>query len=263
MSSEENITTTKPFCFESFYDSNDIVELYGVHGSGKSMLAKHLAIQCLLPKEYGGHDMAAIYFDLDTRFNILEFATIMERRTSCSEEEIQTWLNDLYVIRCDNCEKFTITLHSIELLIARSKKKVGLIVIDPISCFHWLESEKVSSGDTYISHNAFQYLRDQTINKAAHKLDFLRRTYDVSVVACCQQLYHVDACRNVTKHNCTKLYRPFLSENWQTIVTKRYVTDVNDNYPGFCAYSVSPHFSKIPFTISDSGLVSILRTNIP
>lgn len=256
MSDENSNITAKPFCFKSFYDSNDVVELYGSHASGKSMLAKHLTIQCLLPKEYGGHDMAAIYFDLDRRLDLLELVTIMERRTNCREDAIQSWLKKLYVVRCESMEQLAITLHSIETLVAGKKHKFGLIVLDPISSFHWLESEKVTS-DSYISHSAFQYLRDQTTNKAVKMLDFLRVTYDICVVACCQKLYHVDVLNNVTKENYTKLYRPFLSDNWQKVVTRRYVTLMSDKRTEFCAYSVHPLFAEYPFTVSESGLVAI------
>eukprot|EP00041_Stephanoeca_diplocostata_P023765 m.590662 g.590662 ORF g.590662 m.590662 type:complete len:121 (+) comp22377_c0_seq22:304-666(+) len=56
--------------------TSDIVELFGSDGSGKTELAMHATVTCVIPKQYGGVGAEVLWLDMDYKFSVHRLAQV-------------------------------------------------------------------------------------------------------------------------------------------------------------------------------------------
>jgi DNA-repair protein XRCC2 len=79
--------------------AGDVLELYGQSASGKTELVYQILLACIMPAKYNdfeflGIGAGALVVDLDCRFNLLRFSSMLQERFS---EEMQTQQPDFDV----------------------------------------------------------------------------------------------------------------------------------------------------------------------
>ena len=231
-----------------YLQDGDVVEFIGEESTGKSSLLQELMITCLLPSSCGGCGSGVIYFDLDNHFDILRIAGIIESKTGASEEDIKLWLKNLYLLRCNSLEEVVVSLHSLTSLIANNKVPFGMIILDSISSFYWVD---VRDG----GHN--QYSREKKMHKVVDILKDLKERYRLCILASTQILMNCDA-----KQGNSPPYKPYLCRSWQNLVKHQYMLRVHKSNSDheqckYIAQALTSCSKTTHFTISERGVVFV------
>ena len=180
--------------------STGVVELHYHDNQAKSFLLTHLIQKCIQPVELGGKNSRVMYLDLNFHFDIFQLASSLENKTNGTEEEVKTWLTNLYLAKCSNYEELLITLHSIEHIIANSKIPFSIIIIDSLTSFFW--SDKNCE------------MRDSVLVKIIEILQILKNKYNINIVATTSRLV-------VNKEEGKQ--KPLLIDQWQKFIMQKYV----------------------------------------
>lgn len=231
----------------SYLQDGDVVEFIGEQSTGKSSLIQDLLITCLIPETLGGCGCGVIYFDLDYHFDLLKLVSVIEQKTAASEEDIKLWLKSFYLLHCDSLEQVVITLHSLESCIANSKTPFGMIVLDSISSFFWIDAK----------NNETTFKREENLRKVVNVLKSLKEQYRLTILASTQCLMHPDSASSISTN-----FKTFLCRQWQDFVKYQFFLSFklvqNSNLSHNKVYSAKSLHSSLPsveFSIKDSGVV--------
>ncbi|GFT32440.1 rad51 domain-containing protein [Nephila pilipes] len=145
--------------------TQDIVQISGGPGSGKTELLYHLIICCLLPDtpwkgiHLGGLNKRVIFIDNDLHFNLIRFIKVLEERLkyqfslnnyTAPVHEMSSFIDDrlklLDIFRCSNCDKFIEILRYTETV----PKRKYLLIIDGIMSFFWSNKMRMSYSSSKI-----------------------------------------------------------------------------------------------------------------
>ena len=225
------------------FDNGDVVEIFCPEIVGKSFIFADVISDCIMPTAHSGKGRKVMYLDLTCQFDIFQVATALENKTKATEEDIKLWLANLSVAKCGSYEQLLITIHSIEPLIANSKVPFSLVVLDSISSFYWLNTKD----------------RDYYMIKIVEALESLKNRYNLTVIACTQQLVAKRA-KNQATTGAKALYKPYLCQQWQKLVGQRYVLSRKDLFSKleFTLAQIHPEESSLSFTALNSGGISFL-----
>ncbi|KAF8788283.1 DNA repair protein XRCC2-like [Argiope bruennichi] len=139
--------------------TQDVVEIAGGPGSGKTELLYHLIVHCILPDtpwkglDLEGLNKKVMLINNDLHFNLFRLMKILERRLryllvanniSVNITDISTFINErlklLDILKCTNCDEFICSLKYLEL--AQNQKYV--LMIDGIMSFYWSSKMRMS-----------------------------------------------------------------------------------------------------------------------
>ena len=199
-----------------YLQDGDVVELIGDQSSGKSAVLQELMITCLIPSLHGGCGCGVVYFDVDCHLDLLNVVSIMQCKTGASEESIKIWLKNLFVLKSESMEQVVISLHALDSLLANSKVPIGMIIIDSVSSFYWIDH---NNGSNHSS-------KEKNILKVVAALKKLKDQYQLCILASCQSLLKSDKQSN---KDSGVLFRPFLNHHWQSFITHQYLLTKNEN----------------------------------
>ncbi|GFQ89626.1 rad51 domain-containing protein [Trichonephila clavata] len=132
--------------------TQDIVEISGGPGSGKTELLYHLIICCILPEipwrdiQLVGLNKRVTFIDNDLHFNLFRLIKILEKRIrfqlslencTVSRSEMSSFIDDrlklLDIYKCSNCDEFINILRYIEIV---PNQKI-LLIVDGVTSFYW------------------------------------------------------------------------------------------------------------------------------
>ncbi|CAL1299633.1 unnamed protein product [Larinioides sclopetarius] len=145
--------------------TQDVVEITGGPGSGKTELLYHLVVHCILPDtpwkglDLGGLNKKVMLINNDLHFNLFRLMKIMERRLryllvansiSVNVTEISSFINErlkmLDILKCTNCDEFICSLRYLE--VAQNRRYI--LMIDGIMSFYWSSKMRSSYPTTKI-----------------------------------------------------------------------------------------------------------------
>lgn len=137
--------------------SNQLIELTGESGAGKTILLTDFLVRCLLPVEYNGKNSGAVIIDTDHHFDVFRLVSIIEyylKKSDVKSNNYQTiiehCLNNLIVLSCYSSEQLQATFLNLETVILQNAN-ISFLAIDSVSAYYW--SERINN-DT-ISFNAY------------------------------------------------------------------------------------------------------------
>ena len=233
-----------------YLQDGDVAEFVGEQSTGKSLLMQDLMITCLIPELHGGCGCGVIYFDLDYHFDLLRLVAIIEQKTGASEEDIKLWLKNFNLLHCDSLEQVVITLHSLEPFITNSKVPFGMIILDSISSFFWIDAK----------NGANSYDKEENLRKVVEVLKDLKEQHRLTILASTQCLTQPD--NESTSFGSS--FKPFLCRQWQDFVKYQFVLSfkkMKDSSHGdnkiYLVEPIQPRSCAIEFLIKDSGVVYI------
>ncbi|KAL0157320.1 hypothetical protein M9458_048566, partial [Cirrhinus mrigala] len=182
----------------------------------------HLITRCIMPIQSGGLEVAVIFIDTDYHFDMLRLVSVLEGRLSEDskegdgsesdpEERVHSCLRRLSV-------QLLLTLHYLENTFS-SQPSLGLLVIDSISSFYWVD--RFNGGESTACQEA--------------NLRKLRRNYGIVIFATTHAImrnYGSDpgvsevpgsssSRRWRSADSATDFDKPYLCKAWQRIVTHR------------------------------------------
>ena len=227
-----------------YLQDGDVVELVGAQSTGKSSVLQELMIRCLVPSSCGGCGCGVFYFDLDFHFDLLNTVAIMQQKTAASEEDIKLWLKNLHVVRCNSMEQVVISLHALESLLAKSKVPFGMIILDSISSFYWVDQRDGSNHRD----------KEKNMQKIVEVLKKLKEQFRLCVLASCQSLVQSDNKQSSCVNEVS--YKPFLSQYWQNFVNYRFLLSCNEDslMQTYTAHSLTHKSFNINFAINEYGV---------
>jgi len=133
--------------------SQDIVEISGEAGSGKTELMYHFITCCVFPSAWKGIQLEGLQIEVtlidnDCHFDLFRLVTVMENRiktliraskTSISKKEIFVFIQEtlklLHIIKCYDSNEFILTLNSLESTLSLKRKR-NIVMIDGLSSFY-------------------------------------------------------------------------------------------------------------------------------
>ncbi|XP_048030643.1 DNA repair protein XRCC2 [Megalobrama amblycephala] len=218
----------------------DVVEFHGMEGTGKTETLYHMIICCIMPMQNGGLEVGVVFIDTDYHFDMLRLVSALEGRLAedlkegdCSENEpeerVRSCLRRLSVVHCNSSVQLLLTLHYLENTFS-SQPSLGLLVIDSISAFYWVD--RFNGGESTVCQEA-------NLRKCAELLDRLRRNYGIVIFATTHAImrnYGSDpgvsdvpgsssslssSRRWRSAESATDFDKPYLCRAWQRIVTHR------------------------------------------
>ncbi|XP_039522673.1 DNA repair protein XRCC2 isoform X2 [Pimephales promelas] len=218
----------------------DVVEFHGMEGTGKTETLYHLIIRCIMPVQNGGLEVGVVFVDTDYHFDMLRLVSALEGRLAQDlkesngsenepEERVRSCLRRLSVVHCNSSVQLLLTLHYLENTFS-SQPSVGLLVIDSISAFYWVD--RFSGGESTVCQEA-------NLRKCTELLDRLRRNYGIVVFATthaimrnygsdpgvsdvpCASSLSSSSHRWRSAESATDFDKPYLCRAWQRIVTHR------------------------------------------
>lgn len=213
-----------------------------MEGTGKTETLYHMIIRCIMPVQNGGLEVGVVFIDTDYHFDMLRLVSALEGRLAedlkegdCSENEpeerVRSCLRRLSVVHCNSSVQLLLTLHYLENTFS-SQPSLGLLVIDSISAFYWMD--RFNGGESTVCQEA-------NLRKCAELLDRLRRNYGIVIFATTHAImrnYGSDpgvsdmpgsssssslssSRRWRSAESATDFDKPYLCRAWQRIVTHR------------------------------------------
>uniref|UniRef100_A0A665U1R8 RecA family profile 1 domain-containing protein n=1 Tax=Echeneis naucrates TaxID=173247 RepID=A0A665U1R8_ECHNA len=196
-------------------DHGEVVELYGMEGTGKTELLYHLLCRCVLPNAAGGLEVDVVFVDTDYSLDMLRLVSILETLPTSSplasseEAVLRSCLSRLLVVHCSSSSQLLLTLHFLETSLS-SRPSLGLLLIDSISAFYWLD--RCEGGASLTK-------QEEKLSKCSELLDRLLRDYRITVFATCHAIRRSLTGRSSS--SCPESDRPYLCRPWQRLVTHR------------------------------------------
>ncbi|KAF4381234.1 hypothetical protein G4B88_015500 [Cannabis sativa] len=183
----------------------NVLELVGPSSSAKTLILIQAAISCILPKDwngvhYGGLGRLVVFIDLDCRFDILCFSTMLKRRIGqangllgktnvgrdhldtqkCDERRKSTldYDEELYAlcmrrflyVRCYDSFQFLASLKTLHYQLKQveesQQSSVYLLMIDSIGAFHWVErASSFSQSSTHRKSLSLQSVSETVVQE--------------------------------------------------------------------------------------------------
>ncbi|XP_058001664.1 DNA repair protein XRCC2 homolog isoform X1 [Hevea brasiliensis] len=133
----------------------NVVELVGPSPCAKTHILMQAAIDCILPKHYGGLGHLVLFIDLDCRFDILRLSQMLRNRIfqanknqSNDEELFVECMRRFLYIRCYDTLEFLATLKTLHYQLQKERQAQGIgvnfLMIDSIGAFHWVDRASTS-----------------------------------------------------------------------------------------------------------------------
>lgn len=145
------------------FTSQEIIEISGEAGSGKTELLYHFIACCVFPSswrgiEFNGLKTEVTFIDNDCHFDLFRFVSILESRIKSFARAsnitvikkdifsfIQESLKLVNIIKCYDSDEFILTLSSLECSLCLQKKK-NVIMIDGLSSFYWSDRARLQNN---------------------------------------------------------------------------------------------------------------------
>ncbi|XP_019451420.1 PREDICTED: DNA repair protein XRCC2 homolog [Lupinus angustifolius] len=240
----------------------NVLEIVGPSPSAKTHILIQVAINCILPKHYGGLDQLAMFIDLDSRFDIMRFSQILIHRIRITLEPhnggpdydhtlYNLCMSRFLYLRCSNSIEFLQTLKTLNRRLEKEKEvhglSVHLLMIDSIGAFHWVD--RASMFSSLRDNNRKLFL--QSVSEAVVKdIKKLLQVHPMLVIATKSVIYGdryftasnevkgnfiKDNCeekcsRNVPRSHQHFQYREYMPSVWQSFVTHRILVHSSDNH---------------------------------
>ncbi|KAE9593393.1 putative DNA repair protein XRCC2 [Lupinus albus] len=246
----------------------NVLEIVGPSPSAKTLILIQVAINCILPKHYGGLDHLVLFIDLDSRFAIMRFSQILIHRirvmhpqpTLESHNGGPDYDHTLYnlcmsrflYLRCSNSLEFLQTLKTLNQRLEKEKEVHGLsvhmLMIDSIGAFHWVDRASMFLSPRDNNRKLFLQSVSEAVVKDIKKL---LQVHPMLVIATKSVIYGdryftgsnevkgnfiKDYCeerfsRNVPRSHQHFQYREYMPSVWQSFVTHRILVHSSDNHP--------------------------------
>ncbi|XP_078044588.1 X-ray repair cross complementing 2 [Augochlora pura] len=151
--------------------STDVIEINGVHSTGKTLLLSQLLAKCILPDYDGtvhikGCNASAVLINTDHHFQISNLIEIMTDIVNVAYAPLVTLnsvdantnrinilrnsLQNLHIINCYHSEQFCLTLRTLDNIFL-TNAQIALLAIDSLTAYYWQDRENsFTSIDTYI-----------------------------------------------------------------------------------------------------------------
>ncbi|XP_067291098.1 DNA repair protein XRCC2 isoform X3 [Pseudorasbora parva] len=234
----QSLRDIEPNIFPLDVGPGDVVEFHGMEGAGKTETLYHLIIRCIMPVQNGGLEVGVVFIDTDYHFDMLRLVSTLEGRLAKDlkegddsenepEERVRSCLRRLSVVHCNSSVQLLLTLHYLESTFS-SQSSPGLLVIDSISAFYWVD--RFNGGESTVCQEA-------NLRKCAELLDRLRKNYGIVIFATTHAImrnYGSDpgvsdvpgsssssSRRWRSAESATDFDKPYLCRVWQRIVTHR------------------------------------------
>ncbi|XP_058791917.1 DNA repair protein XRCC2 [Phymastichus coffea] len=129
--------------------NTDVVELRGTVSSRLNLLLTKLIVKCILPLQYNGFSIDVLLINTENQFRVSHLVNILKDEISAIQGPInvdsivEKLLNNLKIINCYNYYQFFVTINSLDNILLKNKK-VGMIVLDSISAYYWLQKDELS-----------------------------------------------------------------------------------------------------------------------
>ncbi|XP_041824013.1 DNA repair protein XRCC2 [Melanotaenia boesemani] len=202
-------------------DQGEVVELYGLEGTGKTELLYHLLCRCVLPEVAGGLEVDVVFVDTDYSLDMFRLVSILDTRlnaglaTSSSsagsdESLLRSCLSRLLVVHCSCSSQLLLTLHFLETTLS-SRPRLALVLIDSISAFYWLD--RCEGGATIAR-------QEEKLSKCADLLGRLLRDYRFTIFATCHTIRRSYSGPS-SSSSSSETDRPYLCRPWQRLITHR------------------------------------------
>ncbi|XP_041670194.1 DNA repair protein XRCC2 [Cheilinus undulatus] len=231
----------------------EVVELYGLEGTGKTELLYHLLCRCVLPKASGGLEVDVVFVDTDYSLDMLRLVSILDNRLNTArstgspsatldEVVLRSCLSRLLVVHCSSSSQLLLTLHFLETTLT-SRPGLALLLIDSISAFYWLDR---SEGGASFAR------QEERLSKCAELLSRLLRDYRITIFATCHAIRRSQSGSSAASSDCD---RPFLCRPWQRLVTHRLLCsrqEVLDNIAATAGGSKEARARQV-FTVQASS----------
>ncbi|KAF4357251.1 hypothetical protein G4B88_012618 [Cannabis sativa] len=164
----------------------NVLELVGPSSSAKTLILIQAAISCILPKDwngvhYGGLGRLVVFIDLDCRFDILCFSTMLKRRigqangllgkTNIYDEELYALcMRRFLYVRCYDSFRFLASLKTLHYQLKQveesQQSSVYLLMIDSIGAFHWVErASSFSQSSTHRKSLSLQSVSETVVQE--------------------------------------------------------------------------------------------------
>lgn len=251
-----------------------------MEGTGKTETLYHLIIRCIMPVQNGGLEVGVVFIDTDYHFDMLRLVSALEGRLAEDlkesdgsenepEERVRLCLRRLSVVHCNSSVQLLLTLHYLENTFS-SQPSVGLLVIDSISAFYWVD--RFSGGESTVCQEA-------NLRKCTELLDRLRRNYGIVVFATTHAImrnYGSDpgvsdvACSSSSlssshrwrsAESATDFDKPYLCRAWQRIVTHRMLftkspvsNDHKQVFSTACTSIMTKGVKRCSFHVMEDGI---------
>ncbi|KDP34460.1 hypothetical protein JCGZ_11931 [Jatropha curcas] len=293
------VLTETPYLHLSSFDKvplrvGNVVELIGPSPCAKTHLLMQAAIDCILPKDYGGCGRLVLFIDLDCRFDILRLSQMLKNRiiqvtpnVTYDEKLFEACMRRFLYIRCYDTLEFLAALKTLHYKLQKEKEAQGisfsLMMIDSIGAFHWVDRASTSfplGGDNRkgLSLQNVSITIVQEIKKLlllhpmlviASKAAILGNTCASNEVKWNRKRpWSLDsAVSSVTNNTQQLLYREYMPSIWQSFVTLRIIIQATDDHVSvdkngiksvYLSKWMMPPLSFVDkFTVKDAGVFRV------
>lgn len=222
--------------------------------------------------------MAVVFVDTDYHFDMLRLVSVLEGRLAedCKEgdgsenepeERLRSCLRRLSVVHCNSSVQLLLTLHYLENTFS-SQPSLGLLVIDSISSFYWVD--RFNGGERTVCQEA-------NLRKCAELLDRLRRNYGIVIFATTHAIMRnygsdpgvsevpgssaASSYRWRLADSATNFDKPYLCKAWQRIVTHRMLftkshvlNDLKQVFSTACTSIMTKGVKRCSFHVMEDGI---------
>uniref|UniRef100_A0A3Q0S3G4 RecA family profile 1 domain-containing protein n=1 Tax=Amphilophus citrinellus TaxID=61819 RepID=A0A3Q0S3G4_AMPCI len=198
-------------------DHGEVVELFGLEGTGKTELLYHLLCRCVLPEAAGGLEVDVVFVDTDYSLDMLRLVSILDTLSSSpslfgpAEVALRSCLSRLLVVQCSSSSQLLLTLHFLETTLS-SRPTLALLLIDSISAFYWLD--RCEGGTSFTK-------QEEKLGRCAELLGRLLRDYRITVFATCHAIRRPVLPSSSSSSSSSESERSYLCRPWQRLVTHR------------------------------------------
>ena len=205
--------------------AEDVIEVYGTEGSGKTQILIHLIANCILPKTWegavlGGRGIGVVLVDTDYHFSLVRLVEVLEQRISsyfskhklpvitvaAQQTFIKSCLSRLIVSKCNSSEELIATIQNFDNIFC-NRPDICVMMIDSVSAFYWLD--KSNGGGRYYEQDKHQ----------RRLVDLLKRyieNYYIVVIATKPAIFSKDG-----KQTKLKQHYEYMCRDWQEFVKYR------------------------------------------
>ena len=141
---------------------NDVVEIRGESGSGKSLLLSHLICKVLTPVSEGGCGAGVILLNLDHKIKVSDLLRLLTSQTK-TEEAAKACLSNLFLMSAFDAASYNLCVSQLPSVL-RKYRNISLVAIDSAGAF--FHSERIYK-DIFLER--FAAKRIQRVSKVIEK----------------------------------------------------------------------------------------------
>lgn len=205
---------------------NDLIEIAGNTGTGKTLFLMDFLARCVLLEEYNGKGCGAIIINTDHHFDLFRFIEMLDfliRKsgnknvsTTVVEDSIKNALKNLIVLNCYDYYQLQMTFLNLEQILC-DNENVGLITIDSLSSYYW-EYRNINS--TIISLQNYH-------SKMLESLQNQVKNFNIVVVFTTNEIeLKLDVCWKILLRDCKSQFQALVTNiNKNSSKTINYVIE--------------------------------------